>query len=225
MPIKTIFQDEINASNASKYNQAKAAVLTKYTGGAGSRYAKLISSPKPKVGSTATSPTGQSYVKGSASPQPKPIAQPATPDSTAPVAPTYNLDALKQMLAGLEAQYGLDRTQLLSGRGEAADLYRFVLANLAAAQRQAESAVQEGGIRRGILRSGITQEQNAQVANQYGQQRADAASQRDQRLAEISLMLQQLSAELENEKVATATDYAETNLGTDEALAQALALV
>lgn len=129
------------------------------------------------------------------------------------------------MLAGIEAQYGVNREQLLAGQGEASDLYRFILANLGAAQLQAESAVKESGISRGILRSGIAQEQQAQVANKFAQERSQAASQRDQQLQSIALMLQKLEADLNREKTNTAVNYANTNLGTEEALAQALQLV
>ncbi len=129
------------------------------------------------------------------------------------------------MLAGLEAQYGLNREQLLAGEGEVANLYRFIVANLEAARTQAVGGVQEGHIRRGILRSGIAAENQARVENAFAQQQAQAAADRDQRLAQVALALQQLEASNQTQRTNTAVGFANSQIGTDEALAQALQLV
>lgn len=139
--------------------------------------------------------------------------------------PAYDLTALEAMLAGLEAQYGLNREQLLAGEGEVANLYRFIVANLEAARTQAVGGVQEGHIRRGILRSGIAAENQARVENAFAQQQAQAAADRDQRLAQVALALQQLEASNQTQRTNTAVGFANSQIGTDEALAQALQLV
>lgn len=176
---------------------------------------KTSSTPTVRAPSAAPAPTAPTVSPAPQAPQ----------DPHAHEGPKFNVDALEKILAGIEAQYGLSREQLLAGEGQAADLYRFIVANLSAAKQQALAQVEEGSIRRGILRSGIAQEQQARVENQFAQQQAQAASQRDQQLSQVALALQQLDADLNREKTRAAVDYAQDEIGTAEALAKALELV
>ena len=243
MPISRIFQDEINASEATQAASGPtASQITRLQNPktrsqiVAAAALGLADQPAPNRATAPTpiTPSGATTVRSSYSPT-SPSSPAGAPSPTAPGsgadadagAPgnAVDLDALEQMLAAIEAQYGLNREQLLAGEGEASDLYRFVVANLASARQQAVQGVKEGGIRRGILRSGITAENQARVQNQFAQQEQDAIAQRDRRLADISLALQQLDADLNREKTNTAVQYAETNLGTDEDLARALQLV
>jgi hypothetical protein len=128
------------------------------------------------------------------------------------------------MLAAIEAQYGLSREQLLAGEGEAADLYRFIVANLSAAQADAEAGVTEGAIRRGILRSGIAAEQQADVVNEFAQRGQQASADRDAKMSQIALAIQELEAEMAREKTATAVDYTQRSAASASERARALAL-
>jgi hypothetical protein len=175
-----------------------------------------------------TPPTsGGTYVAPSptapTSPTPAPAPAPAAPVEETPAA--INTDALKEILAGIEAQFGLSREQLLSGEGEASNLYRFILANMAAAETQAQQGVENQAVGRGILRSGIAAQNQARVANTFAQQKAQAASQKDQQLAQIALALQQLELELGQERTGAVTEFGQDTLATDEQLADLLELV
>lgn len=146
-----------------------------------------------------------------------------TPSTPAPK-PQLDTTVLEKILAGIEAKYGVDRESLLAQEGQAGDLFRFVLANLQAARSEAERSSREEGIRRGILRSGIMAKRQAEIANQFAQQEAQAVAERDQKLAQIALALQALDAQLQNAKTNAAIDWASGTLDTEEALAKALEL-
>ena len=158
-----------------------------------------------------------------------PSAPGSNPAPTAPVAPTaptapsgaderiadpttFDANTLEEILGALEAKYGLTREQLMAEEGEVGRLYQFVAANLGRMQEQALRSGQEASIGRGILRSGIHLEQQAQTQGQYAEQAALQQGEKARQLAYIRNQLAQLEADLKAETAASAVGFGDEGL-------------
>lgn len=79
----------------------------------------------------------------------------------------YTEDEIAAALAGLEAQFGMTRAQLLADQTQAGAQYRLLLAQLERGRVQGIETATNDAVRRGIYRSGILGENLAEVEGAY----------------------------------------------------------
>lgn len=79
----------------------------------------------------------------------------------------YTEDEIAAALAGLEAQFGMTRAQLLADQTQAGAQYRLLLAQLERGRVQGIETATNDAVRRGIYRSGILGENIADVEGAY----------------------------------------------------------
>ena len=105
-------------------------------------------------------------------------------------------------LAAIEAQYGMTREQLLADRSMAGLAYQRLTQELARAREVAQAGVEQDALRRGLFDSGIAAQQQASLAQQFAEQRAAAAQERQARIDAINASLAQLGAQKQAEQAA-----------------------
>lgn len=127
-------------------------------------------------------------------------------------ATAFNPAVLAQILASLEAQYGLSAEQLMADQSEIGRLYQFISANLNRLEAESLKGEQESSLGRGILRSGIHLENQANVERDFAERRASAEGEQAQQLTYIQNQLAQLQAQLEADKMAAAQGFGQQGL-------------
>ena len=136
-----------------------------------------------------------------------PAAQPSIGDATA-----FNPAVLAQILTALEAQYGLSQEQLLADQSEVGRLYRFINQNLGRMETTALEGGVESSLGRGILRSGIHLEQQAETERDFAERQASAEGEQAQQLTYINNQLAQLEAQKQAEIMAAAQGFGQQGL-------------
>lgn len=111
-------------------------------------------------------------------------------------------EQISAAMAAIEAQYGMTREQLLSDRSMAGLAYQRLTAELTRAREVAQQGVEQDALRRGLFDSGISARQQGTLAQQFAEQRAVAAQERQARIDAINASLAQLTAQQEAEKAA-----------------------
>lgn len=146
--------------------------------------------------------------------QPPPVTQTAPADSGSQIsdATAFNPAVLAQILASLEAQYGLSAEQLMADQSEIGRLYQFISSNLTRLEAESLKGEQESSLGRGILRSGIHLENQANVERDFAERRASAEGEQAQQLTYIQNQLAQLQAQLEADKMAAAQGFGQQGL-------------
>ena len=136
-----------------------------------------------------------------------PAAQPSIGDATA-----FNPAVLAQILTALEAQYGLSQEQLLADQSEVGRLYRFINQNVGRMETTALEGGVESSLGRGILRSGIHLEQQAETERDFAERQASAEGEQAQQLTYINNQLAQLEAQKQAEIMAAAQGFGQQGL-------------
>lgn len=106
----------------------------------------------------------------------------------------YTEDEIAAALAGLEAQYGMTRAQLLADQTQAGAQYRLLLAQLERGRVQGIETATNDAVRRGIYRSGILGENIAEVEAATLEGRGQAEAQLQARTDATRAQLDNLGA-------------------------------
>lgn len=154
-------------------------------------------------------------------------AAPAAP-TPAPAPPAVETDAtdggaienpevfdptvLEELLASIEARYGLSREELMADESEIGRLYSFVMANLQRSYEQATAQQTEGSISRGGLRSGIHLEKQAEIDRQTAEAKAQQEYDNQQALDSIRRQLAILELQEEEARIAAAQGFGDEGL-------------
>lgn len=177
-------QANIIQGQGQVYDPAKAMIEQRKAAAAAWAAANgdtIYSGTGPVPGASTAGSTGGSTTK----PPPSTGSTTPTPDTPrGPVAPTgpagaevlsaYTEDEISAALAGLEAQFGMTRAQLLADQSQAGAEYRLLLAQLERGRVQGIETATNDAVRRGIYRSGILGENIADVETSAFDQRIQA---------------------------------------------------
>ena len=130
---------------------------------------------------------------------PPPPQGPAAPTTTegpgaASALAGYTEDEISAALAGLEAQFGMTRAQLLADQTQAGAQYRLLLAQLERGRVQGIETATNDAVRRGIYRSGILGENIAEVEGATLDQRRVAEEDLSARTTATENQLRNLNA-------------------------------
>lgn len=130
---------------------------------------------------------------------PPPPQGPAAPTTTegpgaASALAGYTEDEISAALAGLEAQFGMTRAQLLADQTQAGAQYRLLLAQLERGRVQGIETATNDAVRRGIYRSGILGENIAEVEGATLDQRRVAEEDLSARTTATETQLRNLNA-------------------------------
>lgn len=112
-------------------------------------------------------------------------------------------EQIAQAMSAIEARFGLTREQLLADKSAAGLAYKRLLGELTRVRQQAAEGVEQDALRRGLFRSGIHAEQQADVQQQFAEQRAAAAAERQQRVDAINQALSELKSQQAAEQAST----------------------
>lgn len=127
-------------------------------------------------------------------------------------ATAFNPAVLAQILASLEAQYGLSAEQLMADQSEVGRLYQFITSNLGRMEAEATRGETESSLGRGILQSGIHLENQANVERDFAERRASAEGEQAQQLTYIQNQVAQLQAQLEADRMQAAQGFGQQGL-------------
>lgn len=162
--------------------------------------------PPPSVAPPTVAPPTPQNPPGTTQPQ-QPQQQGPIADATA-----FDSGTLNQILTALEAKYGLSREQLLAEQGEVGRLYRFINANLTRMEQDATRGNVEASLGRGILRSGIHLENQANIEQDFTERRAQAEGEKATKLAYIQNQLATLQSELEQERMSESQRFGQRGM-------------
>lgn len=203
-------------ATASRYypDEPLAAIRSRLAGYTGAKTEASV----PKATSSTWTPSA---------PAPAPVAAPAAP-TPAPAPPAVETDGtdggaienpevfdptvLEELLASIEARYGLSREELMADESEIGRLYSFVMANLQRSYEQATAQQTEGSIGRGGLRSGIHLEKQAEIDRQKAEAEAQQEYDNQQALDSIRRQLAILELQEEEARIAAAQGFGDEGL-------------
>lgn len=177
-------QANIIQGQGQVYDPAKAMIEQRKAAAAAWAAANgdtIYSGSGPVPGASTAGSTGGSTTKpppstGSTTPTPETPRGPVAPKGPAgaEVLSGYTEDEIAAALAGLEAQFGMTRAQLLADQSQAGAEYRLLLAQLERGRVQGIETATNDAVRRGIYRSGILGENIADVETSAFDQRIQA---------------------------------------------------
>lgn len=178
--------------------------------------------PAPRVRFDSRS----SSTSKSSSSAPKASSKPA---ASAPAAParsgSLDLDAIRSALAAIAAQFDFQEGSLTAEQEAAKRAYGFLTEQFADQRSEALDRTRGEAAGRGLLRSGLFLRESGDVSERFAKSQSQAQAERDARLAAIANNIASLKAQEEAQKAETARNLAKEQVGTAEAIAQALQLV
>ena len=150
---------------------------------------------------------------------PSPAQSPAEAPETGSL-PDLTVQAIRDAIAALEAQYGLSIDQLAQAEGDIGEQARILLQQLDEQIQLEQEALVGSLLRRGLFTSGIALREMERAQRQGVQRKAEVERQKGTRLRQIEGQRQQLSIDLEQQKNSLIQEVLLGNL--DPEVAQAL---
>jgi hypothetical protein len=174
-----------------------------------------LSAPTTTAAAPASTPTTVAAADPVQADAPAEVAAPTTTETAVD---DYQQSALARFtaadieaaLAAIEAEFGLTREQLIGDQTMIGAQYRLLTAQLARQQARALEGAEAGALQRGLFRSGIFAAEVGDIGQEFGEQQAKFAAEKQSKDLAITSRLATLGAE---EAAAKATEEAAIRKG------------
>lgn len=210
------------ASTPSRGRNTSSYASGARAGGSGGRITPTALISHQPSSSPAPAPTGSGSTGGGGG------GGGGTPGRVAPAtpAPTPELDVeeITAALDAISAMFNFQKGELTTEQEAALRGFDFLKTRLLQNRERAEEATTDQAAGRGLLRSGLYLREVGRLGSETASNIAQARAEKNAKVQAISRAVGNLEAQEEAERVAQARSLAREQVGTKEAIAQALKL-